>query len=55
VEEVGEAGFGGVVGAQDVDVDYGFEGVGGEVGDGGEEVAGCSGAVGGKLLDWVEG
>lgn len=44
LEEVGEAGFGGVEGAEHVDVDYGFEGVGGEMGEWGEEVAGCSGS-----------
>ncbi len=32
VEEGGERGFEGVVGAEDVDVDDGFEGVGAELG-----------------------
>ena len=45
VEEVGEGGFEGVVGAEDVDVDDGFEGVGAELGDGGEEIACCAGAA----------
>ena len=44
-DEVGESGFEGVVGAEDVDVHDGFEGVGAELGDWGEEVAGCAGAV----------
>ncbi len=44
-EEVGEGCLQGVVGAQDVDVEDGFEGVGGEGEEGGEEVAGCSCAV----------
>ena len=48
-DEVGESGFEGVVGAEDVDVHDGFEGVGAELGDGGEEVAGCAGAVEGIL------
>ena len=43
-DEVGQGGFGGVVGAQDVDVHDGFERVGAELVDGGEEVAGRSGA-----------
>ena len=43
-DEVGEGGFEGVVGAEDVDVDDGFEGVGGELVDGGEEIACCAGA-----------
>jgi hypothetical protein len=53
VEEVREHGFDGVVGAEDVDVEYRFEGVGGEVGDGREEVAGCSGSGGGCWLGLV--
>ncbi len=44
-DEVGESGFEGVVGAEDVDVHDGFEGVGAELVDGGEEVACCSGAA----------
>lgn len=54
VEEVGETGFEGVVGAEDVDIYYGFEGVGRELGERGEEVACCSGSVGrkGVWLDW---
>jgi hypothetical protein len=46
LEEVGERRFEGVVGAEDVDVDYGFEGVRGEAGEWGEEVACCAGTVG---------
>lgn len=42
--EVGEGCFEGVVGAEDVNVDDGFEGVGGEGGYWREEVACCSGA-----------
>ena len=42
---MGESGFEGVVGAQHVDVHDGFESVGAELGDGREEVAGCSGAA----------
>ena len=34
-EEIGEGGFEGIVGAENVDVDDRFEGVGGELGDGG--------------------
>lgn len=45
-KKVGEDGFDGVVGAEDVNVDDGFEGIEGEVGDGGEEVACCSGSGG---------
>ena len=45
-DEVGNGGFEGVVGAQDVDVHDGFEGVGAELVDGGEEVACCAGAGG---------
>ena len=45
-EEVGEGDFCGVVGAQKVDVHDGFHGVGGELGEGGEEIACCAGAVG---------
>jgi hypothetical protein len=45
-EEVRDDGFEGVVGAEDVDVDYRFEGVGGEFLEGGEEVACCAGAGG---------
>lgn len=45
VDEVREGGFEGVVGAEDVDVDDGFEGVGAELGDGGEEIACCAGAA----------
>lgn len=37
--EVGHRGLDGVKGANRVDVDDGFEGVGGEPGDGGDEVA----------------
>lgn len=48
-DEVGESGFEGVVGAEHVDVHDGFEGVGAELGDWGEEVAGCAGAVEGVL------
>lgn len=44
-----DGGFDGVEGAEGVDVDYGFEGVGAEAGDGGDEVACCAGAVGGLL------
>ena len=44
-DEVGEGGFEGVVGAENVDVDDGFEGVGAELVDGGEEVACCSSAA----------
>lgn len=49
LEEVREGGFGGVVGAQDVDVDDAFEGVGAQLQDGGEEVAGrsCAGLMAG--------
>ena len=47
-QEVGQDGFDGVVGAEDVDVDHGFEGVGGELGEWGEEIACCSGAGGRK-------
>lgn len=43
--EVGEGRLERVVGAEDVDVDYGLEGVGGEGGEGGKEVSGCAGAV----------
>ena len=43
-DEVGESGFEGVVGAENVDVHDRFEGVGAELGDWGEEVAGCAGA-----------
>ena len=53
---MGECGFEGVVGAQDVDVDDGFHGVGTEGGDGGEEVACCAGATGRKALGmWLKG
>ena len=41
-EEGWESGFQGVVGAEHIDVDNGFEGVGGEGSDWGEEVACCS-------------
>lgn len=44
LDEVREGGFEGVVGAENVDVHDGFEGVGAELGDGREEVAGCAGA-----------
>ena len=44
-DEVGQGSFEGVVGAEDVDVDDGFEGVGGELIDGGEEVACCAGTA----------
>lgn len=44
LEEVGKGGFEGVKGADYVDVDYGFESVGGEAGERGEEVACCAGA-----------
>ena len=50
-DEVGESGFEGVVGAENVDVHDGFEGVGAELGDWGEEVAGCTGAVGGGSVN----
>ena len=43
-EEVGEADFGDVVAAEEVDVDDGFHRVGGELGEGGEEVACCAGS-----------
>ncbi len=39
-----EARFEGVVRADDIDVNDGFEGVGGELGDGGEEVSCGAGA-----------
>lgn len=42
---MGEGGFEGVVGAEDVDVDDGFEGVGAELSYGSEKVACCAGAV----------
>lgn len=41
---MGQGCFDGVVGAQDVDVHDGFERIGAELVDGGEEVACCSGA-----------
>lgn len=41
---MGQGRFDGVVGAQDVDVHDGFERIGAELVDGGEEVACCSGA-----------
>ena len=44
---MGEGGFEGVVGAEDVDVEDGFEGVGAELVDGGEEVA-CGSRAGGR-------
>lgn len=43
---MGERGFEGVVGAEHVDVDDGFEGVGAALRDGREEVARGSGADG---------
>ena len=43
-DQVRERGFQRVVGAQHVDVDDGFEGVGADLGDWGEEVAGGAGA-----------
>ena len=45
-DEGWEAGFDRVVGADDIDVDYGFEGVGGELRHRGEEVACGTGAGG---------
>lgn len=45
-QEVGEADFGGVVGAEEIDVDDRFHGVGGELGQRREEVACCAGAGG---------
>ena len=45
VEQVRQRGFEGVVGAEDVDVYDAFEGVAGELGYGGEEIACCAGAV----------
>ena len=44
-EEVRESGFESVVGAEDVDVDDGFHGVGGKLRYGGEEVACCAGSA----------
>lgn len=49
--EVGYCGFDGVKGVNCVDVDDGFEGVGGEFGDGGDEVVCC---VGDDIVDVVE-
>lgn len=43
--ESGEGGFEGVVAAEDVDVDDGFESVGAELVDGGEEIACCAGSI----------
>ena len=40
-----ECGFEGVVGAEDVDVDDGFHGVGRELGDWGEEISCGAGAA----------
>ena len=42
---MGNGGFEGVEGADCVDVDYGFEGVGGEAGEGRDEVSCCASAV----------
>lgn len=42
---MGDGGFEGVEGADCVDVDYGFESVGGEAGEGGDEVSCCASAV----------
>lgn len=50
---MGQHGFGGVVGAEHVDVDDGFEGVGGELGEGREKIACCAGAGGGKGGGWL--
>ena len=44
-DDVWEGSFHGVVGAYDIDVYDRFEGVWGELGDGGEEVAGCAASV----------
>lgn len=54
-DEVRESGFEGVVGAEDVDVHDGFEGVGAELGDWGEEVAGCASAGKGVLSMGIYG
>lgn len=43
-DELREGGFERVVGAEDVDVHDRFEGVGAELGYGGQEIACCSGA-----------
>lgn len=42
---MGECGFEGVVGSEDVDVDDGFHGIGRELGDWGEEVSSRAGAA----------
>jgi hypothetical protein len=44
-DEIRQAEFGYVVAAEDVDVHDGFEGVGGELADGGEEVSCCAGTI----------
>lgn len=41
-DEMWECGFEGVVRAEDIDVDDGFHSVGGELGDGGEEISCCA-------------
>ena len=53
LDEVREGGFEGVVGAENVDVHDGFEGVGAELGDGRKEVAGCAGA-GRNFCQWLD-
>ncbi len=40
-----KSSFQGIVGAEDVDVNYGFEGVGRELRDRGEEVACCAATI----------
>ena len=45
LEEVGEDGFCGIEGTEEVDVDDGFEGVRGELAERGEEIACCAAAV----------
>lgn len=44
-EEVRHGGFESVEGAEDVDVDHGFEGISAEACERGEKVACCAGAV----------
>ena len=51
-DDVRHGGFHCVVGAEDVDFDYGAEGVGGELLHWGEEVTCCAGAGGGGVLEW---
>lgn len=49
-DESGEGGFEGVVAAEDVDVDDGFESIRAELVDGCEEVACCAGSI---VKEWM--